>query len=157
MKTLAFLLTSLCAAAQTYPAVQGKTFKGNNNVVIVNNRDVIVADNGTTPPPRALCPEARPHRHLTFDVLHREPFTTCPGTHRVAQEANRGATDSGARNAARRRLNMLEQLKATPPNVTYSSKLVFHKGRREIQPLTCRSPTATRTRAAHRYPASWRC
>jgi glyoxylase-like metal-dependent hydrolase (beta-lactamase superfamily II) len=37
--------------------------------------------------------------------------------------------------AAQTTLNELKEIKPTPPNVTYSSKMVLHKGSREIQVL----------------------
>src|SRR5690349_14187251 len=52
------------AAPETYPVIQGKTYKfekiadgvyyatggfGSNNVVIVNDQDVLIVDTGTTP------------------------------------------------------------------------------------------------------------
>ncbi|HEY6341734.1 MAG TPA: MBL fold metallo-hydrolase [Bryobacteraceae bacterium] len=126
---------------------------GSNNTVIVNDADVLLVDDGTTPDAaRAFVEDVKlitnkpvryvvnTHFHydhtdgnsifpadvdiighefvrtaiLTFDVLHREPFLT-----------------SQARMPAEQR----QQIKPTPPNVTYSSKMTLHKGAREIQLL----------------------
>jgi glyoxylase-like metal-dependent hydrolase (beta-lactamase superfamily II) len=126
---------------------------GSNNTVIVNDADVMLVDDGTTPAAaRAFVDDVKlltnkpiryvvnTHFHydhtdgnsvfapdvdilghefvrtaiLTFDILHREPFLT-----------------SQARMPAAER----ELIKPTPPNVTYSSKMVLHKGQREIQLL----------------------
>ncbi|HEY7337677.1 MAG TPA: MBL fold metallo-hydrolase [Bryobacteraceae bacterium] len=126
---------------------------GSNNTVIVNDSDVMVVDTGSTPAAaRAFVEDVKlltnkpiryvvnTHFHydhtdgnsvfppdveiighefvrtaiLTFDVLHREPFVT-----------------SQARMPASER----DTIKPTPPNVTYSSKMILHKGQREIQLL----------------------
>lgn len=126
---------------------------GSNNTVIVNDTDVLLVDDGTTPAAaRAFLDDVKlltnkpvryvvnTHFHydhtdgnsvfppevdiigheyvrdaiLNFDVLHREPFVT-----------------SQARMPAEERA----QIKPTPPNVTYSSKMILNKGSREIQLL----------------------
>jgi glyoxylase-like metal-dependent hydrolase (beta-lactamase superfamily II) len=126
---------------------------GSNNVVVVNDADVLLVDDGTTPAAaRAFVEDVRAltnkpiryvvntHFHydhtdgnsvfgpdvdiighefvrtaiLKFDILHREPFAT-----------------SQARMPAEER----DTIKPTPPNVTYSSKLILNKGQREIQLL----------------------
>lgn len=129
---------------------------GSNNVVIVNDRDVMLVDDGTTPAAaRAFLEDVRritdkpvryvvnTHFHydhtdgnsvfapdvqilghefvrtaiLTFDVLHREPFRTSQA------------------NAAPEIAEQLKEIKPTPPNVTYTSKLVLWPGQRQIQLL----------------------
>jgi glyoxylase-like metal-dependent hydrolase (beta-lactamase superfamily II) len=126
---------------------------GSNNVVVVNDADVLLVDDGTTPAAarvfiddvKALTPKpiryvVNTHFHydhtdgnsafspdvdiighefvrnaiLNFDILHREPFVT-----------------SQARMPAEER----DTIKPTPPNVTYSSKMILNKGPREIQLL----------------------
>ena len=125
---------------------------GGNNVVIVNDQDVMLVDDGTTPATaRAFLEDVKlltskpvryvvnTHFHydhtdgnsvfppdvqiiahdyvrtaiLTFDVLHREPFKS--GSQALGEQ--------------------LKEIKAVPPNVTYASKMVLHKGEREIQLL----------------------
>ena len=125
---------------------------GSNNVVIVNDRDVMLVDDGTTPataraflediklltnnPVRnvvnthfhydhtdgnsVFSPDVQIIAHdyvrtamMTFDVLHREPFLT--GSQALGEQ--------------------LREIKAVPPNLTYSSKMVLQKGQREIQLL----------------------
>jgi cyclase len=83
----------------------------------------------------------------TFNVLNREPYTTSQGTavparietlrKQIAQEkdAAKKATLETQLAAAQRTLEDLKEIKPTPPNVTYSSRLIFHKGQREIQLL----------------------
>jgi glyoxylase-like metal-dependent hydrolase (beta-lactamase superfamily II) len=126
---------------------------GSNNTVIINDTDVMLVDDGTTPAAaRAFLEDVKiltnkpvryvvnTHFHydhtdgnsvfspdvdiigheyvrnaiLNFDVLHREPFVT-----------------SQARMPAEERA----QIKPTPPNVTYSSKMLLYKGPHEIQLL----------------------
>jgi glyoxylase-like metal-dependent hydrolase (beta-lactamase superfamily II) len=126
---------------------------GSNNTVIVNDSDVMLVDDGTTPAAaRALVEDLKlftnkpvryvvnTHFHydhtdgnsifppdveiighefvrtaiLTFDVLHREPFLTSQAQMPAAER---------------------DQIQPTAPNVTFSSKMVLHKGRREIQLL----------------------
>lgn len=84
---------------------------------------------------------------LTFDVLHREPYRTSQGTRvpalidslqkQIADEKDpaRKASLTQQLTAARTTWADLQQIKPTPPNVTYTSKLVLHKGPREIQLL----------------------
>jgi cyclase len=84
---------------------------------------------------------------LTFDVLHREPYRTSQGTRvpalidslqkQIAAEpaAGRQGALTGQLTAARTMLEQLREVKPTPPNVTYTSKLVLHRGPREIQLL----------------------
>jgi len=83
---------------------------------------------------------------LHFDVLHREPFTTSQGTlpARIAtlQEKIAGEKDAARKNALAQDLaaaeslrEQLKEIKPTPPTRTYTSKLVLHKGKREIQLL----------------------
>ena len=84
---------------------------------------------------------------LTFDVLHREPYQTSQGTRVPAQidslQKQIAAEKDPARKAsltqqladARTTLAQLQEIKPTPPNVTYTSKLGLHKGSREIQLL----------------------
>ena len=79
----------------------------------------------------------------TFDVLNREPYKTSQGT-AVAQvedlkkqvAAEKDATRKPALNKqladAENILVQLKEIKPTPPNVTYSSKIVLHRGQREI-------------------------
>jgi glyoxylase-like metal-dependent hydrolase (beta-lactamase superfamily II) len=83
----------------------------------------------------------------TFDVLHREPFLTSQGTAVPAQiealkkqiadekDAGRKATLSKQLADTEIILAQLKEIKPTPPNVTYSTKLVLHKGQREIDLL----------------------
>jgi cyclase len=73
---------------------------------------------------------------LTYNVLEREPYKTSQGT-RLASLRQTVATEKDpARKAATEALiEDLKQIKPTPPNVTYTSKLVLHKGGREIQLL----------------------
>src|SRR5204862_5628231 len=81
---------------------------------------------------------------LTFDVLNREPYRTSQGTRvprlietltkQAAEEkdAGRKAAFEKQLAAARTNLEQLKEIKPTPPNVTYASKMVLHKGQREI-------------------------
>src|SRR5262249_7947533 len=83
----------------------------------------------------------------TFDVLNREPFKTSTAQYAPAQiEALRKqAADERAparkaeltKQAAdlQRIAQDVKEVKPTPPNVTYSSKLVLHRGKREIDLL----------------------
>ena len=82
----------------------------------------------------------------TFDVLNREPYKTSQGT-AVAQvedlkkqvaaenDAARKATLTKQLADAEKILVQLKEIKPTPPNVTYSSKLVLNRGQREIDLL----------------------
>ena len=83
----------------------------------------------------------------TFDVLNREPFITSQKTAvpaRIDALNKEIATERDPQKrvalqkylaAAQTTLNELKEIKPTPPNVTYSSKMVLHKGSREIQLL----------------------
>src|SRR5258708_30064665 len=79
----------------------------------------------------------------TFDVLNREPYRTSQGTATTQVEdlkkqiaAEKDATRKPALNKqlsdAENVLVQLKEIKPTPPNVTYSSKIVLHRGQREI-------------------------
>jgi cyclase len=84
---------------------------------------------------------------LTFNVLNREPYTTSQATAVPAQIASltkqvADEKDSAKKAAlekqlatARTNLQDLKEVKPTPPNVTYTSKMVINKGGREIQLL----------------------
>ncbi len=84
---------------------------------------------------------------LTFNVLNREPYTTSQGTavpariealrKQLAEEkdAARKVTLETQLAATQKGLQELKEIRPTPPNVTYSSKMIFHKGQREIQLL----------------------
>jgi glyoxylase-like metal-dependent hydrolase (beta-lactamase superfamily II) len=84
---------------------------------------------------------------LTFNVLYREPYTTSQGTavpariealkKQIAEEKDAGkkATLGTQLAAAQKTLEELKEVKPTPPNVTYSSKMILNKGGREIQLL----------------------
>jgi len=83
----------------------------------------------------------------TFNVLNREPFVTSQRTavpariERLAKQF--GAEQDPAKRAALQRdltaaqitWSQLQEIRPTPPNVTYSSKLVLFRGAREIQLL----------------------
>ena len=83
----------------------------------------------------------------TFDVLKREPFMTSQMVNVPAQierlkqqiaaekDAARKTTLSAQLAATERNFAQLNELKATPPTLTYSSKLVLHRGSREIDLL----------------------
>lgn len=84
---------------------------------------------------------------LNFDVLNREPFKTSQGT-RVPRQIESlkkqlaEETDSARKEAIEKQLTtaqtyleQLKEIKPTPPNVTYDSRLILHKGQREIQLL----------------------
>ena len=83
----------------------------------------------------------------TFDVLNREPFVTSQKTAVPARIESLKKQLPGETNpvkklvvqkelaAAEDTLRQLSEIKPTPPNVTYSSKMVLHKGGREIQLL----------------------
>lgn len=84
---------------------------------------------------------------LTFNVLEREPFKTSQSTRLPPLIANlrqqiAAEKDSALKSqltkdlASAEELNQqLKEIKPTPPNVTYSSKMTLHKGDREIQLL----------------------
>jgi cyclase len=83
----------------------------------------------------------------TFDVLNREPFITSQKTAvpaRIESLTKQIAAEKDVQKraalqkdltAAQTTLSQLKEIKPTPPNVTYSSKMVLHKGAREIQLL----------------------
>jgi cyclase len=83
----------------------------------------------------------------TFDVLNREPFITSQKTAvpaRIESLTKQIAAEKDPQKkaalqkdlaAAQTTLSQLKEIKPTPPNVTYSSKMVLHKGSREIQLL----------------------
>jgi len=83
----------------------------------------------------------------TFDVLNREPFITSQKTAVSASLATLTKQIAAGKDAqkktalqkdlaaAQTTLSQLKEIKPTPPNVTYSSKMVLYKGAREIQLL----------------------
>ena len=83
----------------------------------------------------------------TFDVLNREPFVTSQKTAvpaRIDALTKQIAAENDPQKkaalqkdlaTARSIQNQLKEIKPTPPNVTYSSKLVLYSGSREIQLL----------------------
>ena len=83
----------------------------------------------------------------TFDVLHREPFLTSEGNAVPLQIQNLGEQIAAEKDpahkaqlqqqlyAAQQVLVQLKDVKPTPPNVTYSGKLILHRGSREIDLL----------------------
>ena len=83
----------------------------------------------------------------TFDVLHREPYNTSQLVNVPAQidrlkqqvaaerDTAKKANLSDQLKAAEQNFAQLKELKATPPTLTYSSKLVLHRGGREIDIL----------------------
>jgi cyclase len=83
----------------------------------------------------------------TFDVLNREPFITSQKTAvpaRIETLTKQIAAEKDPQKkaalqkdlaAAQTTLNQLKEIKPTPPNVTYSSKMVLYRGSREIQLL----------------------
>ena len=84
---------------------------------------------------------------LTFHVINREPYRTSQGTRvprlidtlkqQIADEkdASKKAALEKQLAAAQTSLDQLKEIKPTPPNVTYTSKMVLYKGQREIQLL----------------------
>ena len=84
---------------------------------------------------------------LTFDILNREPFKTSQGTRVPAQIASlreqiAAAPDETRKAALAKQLSsaealaeQLKDIKPTPPNVTYKSRMVLYRGGREIQLL----------------------
>ncbi|MBV9506993.1 MAG: MBL fold metallo-hydrolase [Acidobacteriia bacterium] len=84
---------------------------------------------------------------LNFNILNREPYLTSQGTRvpRLIETLTKqaAATDDPAKKAevqkqlqaAQTTLQQLHEIKPTPPNVTFDSKLILHKGGREIQLL----------------------
>src|SRR6185295_4399826 len=83
----------------------------------------------------------------TFDVLNSEPYKTSTAPYAPAQidalrkqaadekAAPRKAELTQQAATAQKVAGDLKELKPTPPNVTYSSKLVLHRGKREIDLL----------------------
>lgn len=84
---------------------------------------------------------------LTLDVLNREPFRTSQGTRLPALIASlrqqiSAETDAARKNDLSNRLAAaqtlaaeMKDIKPTPPNVTYKSKMVLYRGGREIDLL----------------------
>jgi cyclase len=84
---------------------------------------------------------------LTFNVLNREPYTTSQATAVPAQIASLSKQISDEKDSARKaslekqlatartNLEQLKEIKPTPPNVTYTQKMVLNKGAHEIQLL----------------------
>jgi len=83
----------------------------------------------------------------SFDVLHREPFLTSQGTAVPAQietlkkqladerDAGQKAVLTKQLADAQAVLAQLKEIKPTPPNVTYSTKLALHEAPHEIDLL----------------------
>lgn len=83
----------------------------------------------------------------TFDVLHREPFLTSEGNSVPGQIETLGQQIAAEKDPSRKSqlqqqlyavqqvLVQLKDIKPTPPNVTYSDKLILHRGDREIDLL----------------------
>ena len=83
----------------------------------------------------------------TFDVLNREPYKSSQGTAvpaRIAALTQQIAAtnDAGQKAALQKQLSdaqgileQLKEIKPTPPNVTYSTKLALFRGQREIDLL----------------------
>jgi cyclase len=83
----------------------------------------------------------------TFNVLDREPFKTSQADRLPVQIASLKEQIAAAKDSARKTelanqlasaqalSDQLKEIKPTPPNVTYSSKMVLYKGGREIQLL----------------------
>src|SRR5262249_1067433 len=83
----------------------------------------------------------------TFDILHREPhqtsqLTNVPRRIEATQKQIAAEQDPARKAALQQRLandqkgwEDLKELRPTPPNVTYTSKMVFYKGQREIDLL----------------------
>ena len=94
----------------------------------------------------------------TFDVLNREPFITSQKTAvpaRIEALTKQIAAEKDAQKkaalqkdlaAAQTTLNQLKEIKPTPPNVTYSSKLVLYKARAKssFSSWGAATPAATR-------------
>jgi cyclase len=84
---------------------------------------------------------------LTFNVLDREPFKTSQADRLPVQIASLREQIAAAKDNARKTelanqlaseealSEQLKEIKPTPPNVTYASKMVLYKGGREIQLL----------------------
>ena len=86
------------------------------------------------------------HAILDFDVLNREPYkavvTSAPL--RIAALSNQLETEKDPQKkstlskqlaVAKSYVEELKEVRAVPPNTTYSSKMILHKGSREIQLL----------------------
>lgn len=83
----------------------------------------------------------------TFDILHREPYQTSQLTNvptRIERTKQRIASEKDPTKKAalqkqlagdQRGWEELKELRPTPPNVTYTSKMVLYKGQREIDLL----------------------
>jgi len=83
----------------------------------------------------------------SFDVLNREPYRTSQGTaapariealkKQIAEERDSGRKTALTRELAdaERILAELKEIKPTPPNATYSTKMVLQRGGREIDLL----------------------
>jgi cyclase len=83
----------------------------------------------------------------TFNVLNREPFITSQRTAVPARIETLGKQLGNERDALKRAAiqkdlfaaqttwNQLQEIKPTPPNVTYASRIVLYRGSREIQLL----------------------
>jgi cyclase len=84
---------------------------------------------------------------LDFDVLNREPYLTSQKTRiprlienltkQAAAETDptRKAAIDKQLQAAKTNWERLQEIKPTPPNLTFDSKMILHKGNREIQLL----------------------
>ena len=84
---------------------------------------------------------------MTFDVLNREPWKTSTAQYapaqldalkkQIADEKNAGhKTELSKQLADGQKIAVdLKEVKPTPPNVTYSTKMVLHRGAREIDLL----------------------
>jgi glyoxylase-like metal-dependent hydrolase (beta-lactamase superfamily II) len=84
---------------------------------------------------------------LTFNVLDREPFKTSQSTRLPVQIAALREQLAAAKDTARKTelsnqlasaqalSEQLKEIRPTPPNVTYASKMVLYKGGHEIQLL----------------------
>jgi glyoxylase-like metal-dependent hydrolase (beta-lactamase superfamily II) len=83
---------------------------------------------------------------MTFNVLNREPFKTSQGAmpgqiealkKQIADEKDAGKKAGLQKQLAATQMTMeqLKEIKPVPPNVTYASKMVLHKGNRDIQLL----------------------
>jgi cyclase len=84
---------------------------------------------------------------LNFNVLQREPYLTSQGNRVPALVDSLKKQLAGEKDAARKAdlqtqladaqklLGEMKEIKAVPPNVTYTTKMVLYKGSREIQIL----------------------
>ena len=87
----------------------------------------------------------------TFDVLHNEPFrlsTVTAGPNLIAYFQKQIAAENDAGKKAALEKNLADtqaalkefehdktEIKITPPNVTYTNKMVLHRGNREMELL----------------------